>query len=509
MTTDLNHGQSEGIRINPGTIKKVAIIGGGASGAIALDSLLQEQKFEEIVLFERREILGGIWVLDEKPDVAVLKLVKAGSTGSSIDPPLANPFHDCPESKAIRLLNSHQERFIETPAYQGMATNIIENLMTFSDQKLWVKGETNRYVDRSGVQKYILRYIEKNKDKEGVRLVLGTTVEDVEKVPALNGAPYQFKLTLRKTLSDGTDLWTQEIFDSVVVTVGHYHVPFIPDVPGLREAQEAFPDRIQHSKFFRDGSAYKDKTVVVVGSRALGADLTKFSADHATKVYQLIRNLANTRRFNRRTNVETKPLIKKYEVSGDRILVHFEDGTVVSPHYVLYATGFQFLFPFLNTTYGNITKDGAIVPNLYQHTFLVDEPYLAFVGIPTDAISFRAFEYQAILVARYLSGRVALPSKEQQQQWLDTRLREKGVTRAFHTIGALDALQFSKTLSELGKTEEVEGRQFPELSEEEVAEYKAAGEVLAEFWDSPRIPETQRHLLLKQVPSVQPELVVA
>lgn len=44
-----------------GEIKSVAVIGAGASGAIALDSLVREQAFDTIKVFERRERAGGVW----------------------------------------------------------------------------------------------------------------------------------------------------------------------------------------------------------------------------------------------------------------------------------------------------------------------------------------------------------------------------------------------------------------------------------------------------------------
>lgn len=476
-------------------VKKVAIIGGGASGAITLDSLVAENTFDEIVLYERRDVLGGIWVLDLDPIKTPADIVKPGRLSRDIDPPLKNPFADGYTDSRIRSLWTKQERFEQTPAYDGMATNIIEKLMTFSDQKQWLPEGNNKYVDRSAVRDYIDRYISRNKDKENVKLVLGTTVEDLEKVAprADSDLPYLFKLTLRRRLQDGTDEWFQNTFDAVIVTVGHYHIPFIPEVPGLKEFQEERPHAIQHAKFFRNAVPYTNKTVLVIGSRALGADLTKFSADTAVEVYQLIRNVEGTRRFSRKSNVTFKPIVTRYEKTDKGFNAVFSDGTVLeNPDVVVYATGYQFLYPFLVRSLGDITLDGRIVPDLYQHTFLVKDPLITFVGVPTDAISFRAFEYQAILTARYLAGKVALPPLSEQRKWLEDRFNEKGATRAYHTIGALDALDYVKTLLELGTIKDVSiapGREFPELSIDEIEEYTAAGAILREFWDAPRIPE--------------------
>lgn len=41
--------------------KRVAVIGAGPSGAIALDALVAEHAFDVIRVFERREAAGGCW----------------------------------------------------------------------------------------------------------------------------------------------------------------------------------------------------------------------------------------------------------------------------------------------------------------------------------------------------------------------------------------------------------------------------------------------------------------
>lgn len=42
-------------------VKRVAVIGAGPAGAIAVDALAQEQTFDIIRVFERREKPGGCW----------------------------------------------------------------------------------------------------------------------------------------------------------------------------------------------------------------------------------------------------------------------------------------------------------------------------------------------------------------------------------------------------------------------------------------------------------------
>jgi cation diffusion facilitator CzcD-associated flavoprotein CzcO len=42
-------------------VKRIAIIGLGPAGAIAIDAFAQEQAFDLIRVFERREAPGGCW----------------------------------------------------------------------------------------------------------------------------------------------------------------------------------------------------------------------------------------------------------------------------------------------------------------------------------------------------------------------------------------------------------------------------------------------------------------
>lgn len=42
-------------------VRRVAVVGAGPSGAIATDSLVKEQSFDTIRVFDRRAGVGGTW----------------------------------------------------------------------------------------------------------------------------------------------------------------------------------------------------------------------------------------------------------------------------------------------------------------------------------------------------------------------------------------------------------------------------------------------------------------
>jgi Flavin-binding monooxygenase-like len=48
-------------------------------------------------------------------------------------------------------------------------------------------------------------------------------------------------------------------FDSVVIASGHYHSPNVPDIPGLKEWKNRWPERVSHSKAYRRPDDFKDK----------------------------------------------------------------------------------------------------------------------------------------------------------------------------------------------------------------------------------------------------------
>ena len=66
------------------------------------------------------------------------------------------------------------------------------------------------------------------------------------------------------TRSLTTDTHETREYDAVAVASGHYTVPFIPDIPGIRKWNKAYPGRISHSKFFRRPEEYQGQVSLVL-----------------------------------------------------------------------------------------------------------------------------------------------------------------------------------------------------------------------------------------------------
>jgi cation diffusion facilitator CzcD-associated flavoprotein CzcO len=93
--------------------------------------------------------------------------------------------------------------------------------MCYSDRPFDESGGGKPYVHHSVVQRYLEDYYAHNTGEDEKNLVLGVTVEDVSKIDE------SWRLVLRKRLNDDQDYWWEEVFDAVVVAIGHYHVPMV------------------------------------------------------------------------------------------------------------------------------------------------------------------------------------------------------------------------------------------------------------------------------------------
>jgi hypothetical protein len=318
--------------------------------------------------------------------------------------------------------------------YPALETNIDANAMAFS-QEPFPQARTTANIDKHGEDspfrhwKVVERYIQDLVNRRGYeRLVsYNTTVELVSKNPGNN----KWVLTLRKPVNDMKDYWWQETFDAVIVANGHYTVPFIPHTPGLPELAVNFPGIVQHSKAYRKPETYCKKRIVIVGASISGPDISFTLANFAeTPVHSVVRGRYHPYFGDyafQHPNIQRHSAISHITSSRENNtrVVHFEDGSKVENFdYLIFATGYSWTLPFLPDVAKTIRNNR--LPNLYQHVFLRDDPTVCFVGAVAAGFTFKVFEWQAVLAARYLAGRITLPPISEQIQWEEDRIANKG-----------------------------------------------------------------------------------
>ena len=405
----------------------VAVIGTGPSGVAAVKALNDENIFDTIRVFDRRDRAGGIWIYDPEPDV------------------FPNPEKQQPQPRKIPAQLPQftspvsEDTTARTAAYDTLDSNVGAKAMAFTYKPLPIVNSPLS-VERLGhgnptrPLRTVAEYLEDIFQNYLHLTSFNTTVERAEKKGD------KWTLTLRRSgqvhHGQSLDYWWQEHFDAVVIASGHYNVPFIPSVSGLDEAARAHPTKFEHSKSFRTQKDYVDKRVVVVGGNVSAADVV-IDLHRIVKgplyVSQRGTNEAFQFAFDL-PNVERQPTLKQIHTTETGISITFANGkTIDDVDKVIFGTGYRVSYPYLIPE--PITPNNRVA-GFYQHLFKTGDPSLALVGQVRAGISFRIYEYQAVAVARYFAGRNAkpLPSPQEQDLWEVERLKAKGPGTPFHEI---------------------------------------------------------------------------
>ncbi|TIC90008.1 Thiol-specific monooxygenase [Colletotrichum higginsianum] len=474
--------------------KRVAVIGLGPAGAIAIDALAQEQAFDTVRVFERREAPGGCWLGETKPppilQPAELPLL-AARTADPQHPAIPAVLPSRTPSSSSSSSPGHP-RYAESTVYPYLETNVDFVPMQYTQEPFpaaqtplsrALHGEDTPFRHWSLVRDYVASLV----DRRGYdRLVsYNTTVERAEKVrrvpnsaaAAAGGgegeveekegkedqdkeAEEEWKLTLRQSdPASSTDSWWEERFDALVVASGHY-------------------------SHYRGRAAYLGRTVVVVGASVSAADIaTDLAAVAREPVTAVV--LGHTPNGYFGAEAFEHPLVRKApsiaRVDAASRTVHFVDGSSVSGvDDIIFGTGYTWTLPFFDNPPPSLpprpgketaaaaplpTPRNNRIPNLYLHTIYTPDPTILFVGAVNAGLTFKVFEYQAVLAARLLAGRVPLdrlPDAEAQRAWEADRVASRGDGPRFALVFP-DFPDYFETLRRLAgpPTDDGKGRRLP------------------------------------------------
>jgi hypothetical protein len=343
------------------------------------------------------------------------------------------------------------------------------------------------------IQRYVQGLVDRN--GYGDFVSYETTVEKVEKIGT------EWKVILRK---NGThrDYWWVEWFDAVVVASGHFWVPYIPAIDGLEQFEKVRPGSIIHSKHFRGRKQFVGKVsyappicthaikrvsnvlsaqrIVVVGASVSGADIAFDLANiaqapvHAITIGHTINGYFGGEAF-KHPKIKNHPSIAKVEGRT----VHLIDGnSIADVDYIIFSTGYSWSLPFLP----DVPVRNNRVPDLYQHVLWQKDPTLLFVGAVAAGLTFKVFEWQAVLAARILAGRAVLPSVEEMRKWEVERIKARGDDVKF-TLIFPDFEDYFETLRQLaGEGEEGKGRKLPRFRREWVRAFLDGHERRKVMW---------------------------
>uniref|UniRef100_A0A0E0LGA4 Flavin-containing monooxygenase n=1 Tax=Oryza punctata TaxID=4537 RepID=A0A0E0LGA4_ORYPU len=332
--------------------KKVCVVGGGMAGLAAARELRREGL--DVTVLEQRGGVGGQWLYDAATDAG--------------DP--------------LGMAGVHSS------VYASLRLNSPRESMGFSDFP------------------YIREFCDVFGLMDAVRL--NTTVTRVAMSPPRRDGSLRWAVRSRR---DG-EAETEEVFDAVVVATGHYSQPRLPTIDGM----DRWRRKQLHSHSYRVPDSFAGEIVVIVGCSVSGAELSLELRRVAKEVHLSAKSTGKTITsamssiLARYDNLHLRPQVEHLCEDGT---VVFDDGSFVVADAVIYCTGYNYYFPFLDTD-GKVTVDDNRVGPLYEHVFPPElAPSLSFVGIPAKVVLPLFIEVQARWVAQVLSGRRTLPSPEE------------------------------------------------------------------------------------------------
>ncbi|KAF1848115.1 FAD/NAD(P)-binding domain-containing protein [Cucurbitaria berberidis CBS 394.84] len=401
--------------------RTIAIVGAGPSGVIAAKYLQAEKAFDKIVLFEQRSRPGGIWnYTGDQRDENLFSIPQT-------NPHLGHqkPHWEPVSSGETSTNNTHEDPSFLSPMYEKLETNIPRGLMGFQDLD-WPK-ESQLFPTHETVLKYIEDY---GKD---VQHLVQYETQVINVIPVDSSPTGAWKVTTQNVRSAESQ---ESEFDAVIVANGHFIVPYVPDIPGMREWNEEYPNRIIHSKYFRRPEEYRDKQVIVVGNSASGADISNQIAQYCEK--PLIWSTRSDSMFskshggNDKRRQELSPIARFLPASRG---VQFEDGTIKHDiDAIVFATGYFYSLPFLEDVEPKLITDGTHVHNTYKHLFHAPRPTLSLLALNQRVIPFPLAEAQAAVLARVYAGRLSLPSVAEMSAWEKPVEQEISDPRNFHLL---------------------------------------------------------------------------
>ncbi|XP_074279988.1 flavin-containing monooxygenase FMO GS-OX5-like isoform X2 [Silene latifolia] len=342
---------------------KVAVIGAGVAGLIASRELQNEG--HQVVIFEKSDKLGGLWVYD-------------------------------PRVESDELGYDPSREIIHSSVYKSLRTNLPRVLMEFSGFGF----EDRQYGDPRpypGHQE-VLAFLNDFATQYGITELIRFESE-VIRVERVGDRVDRWVVEWRVKEQGGRVKLEQEVFEAVVVCNGHCTVPRVARVPGI----EKWPGKQTHSHNYRVPEPFHNQVVVVIGNGPSAYDISRDICKVATEVHVSSRSPDAT---------YSKLDHNLWQHSSEDGTVEFEDGSSVQATVIMHCTGYKYEYPFLKTN-GIVSVDDDRVGPLYKHVFPPElAPWLSFLGIPQKILIFDTMEMQSKWIARVLSAKVRLPPTE-------------------------------------------------------------------------------------------------
>ncbi|XP_060805161.1 senecionine N-oxygenase isoform X2 [Amyelois transitella] len=195
----------------------------------------------------------------------------------------------------------------------------------------------------------------------------------------------------------------EEEYDYVVIGTGHHSKTHMPNITG----EETFKGTIIHSHSYRVPDPYKCRRVLIIGAGPSGMDISLDVATVSTTVFHSHHSTAEDLTPYPENYVK-KPDVKALSESG----VVFVDGTFEEIDDVIYCTGYEYYYPFLDESSGLSISHHSVIP-LYRYLVNIHQPTMVLLGLVVRACVVIALDAQARYTAALINGNFNLPSHDE------------------------------------------------------------------------------------------------
>ncbi|ORX90129.1 FAD/NAD(P)-binding domain-containing protein [Basidiobolus meristosporus CBS 931.73] len=459
----------------PSPIRKVAVIGAGSAG-LPTAKLLKEEGLE-VKIFERNYAAGGTWIYESQPPLKPRFPTELPTSGVSVSLPPAGTSLPYTEHISLNTPEGQSELLRHrppSPCYQSLRNNVATPLIQYKDFE-WPK-DTPWFTSHDVICQYLQDYAAHFHLDEITEY--GASLERLEELPRRQGwnvLTKHLEIEEKDGQSYAKITWREEVvgqkFDAVVIATGHYHVPYIPSLPGIVEWNQRYPGSIIHSKQYRTPQGFGGKNVLVIGNGTSAMDISRDISRYTGDLYQSVRESehqydekykALREEFAKLMPKKTQRVgaVKEIRFSKEspkdprKAVIKFQDGkSITGVDQIIICTGYVFNFHFLeelhddphiNATRGGrapspdkvLVTGGDQVFNLHKDIFYIPNPTLSFVGIPFHIATFSLFEFQAYAVSRVYALQAKVPSESEMRREWQSRLERKGPGREFHALGS-------------------------------------------------------------------------
>lgn len=382
-------------------LQRVAVVGAGAAGLCAARHILSRMNtFVPPVVFELTEKVGGTWCYDER-------------------------------------IGTYDNGYpIHSSMYRDLRTNLPKEVMMFPDFPF--DPHLDSFLPHQEVQRYLEKYCDSHNIRPHIRF--NTVVEKVKPVVMLVEGK-ETKTTWEVTSSDSPGHQKTEMFDSVFICSGHYSDPHIPDIPGL----ENFKGKVLHSHSYKYPEPFSGQSVVILGAKASGLDI---STELSKVGAQVILSHGRPRlTFPLPPGIRESSSVVSVDEDGS---IHFQDGSVTFADVLIFCTGYNFKYPYLDASQLGLEITDHVISPLYHYLMPPAFPSLFFIGICKMICPFPTFNCQVQYALAVLDGTVSVPSRARMEDEVRQEMKaklEKGVEQRHLLMMQLEQWDYCHTLA--------------------------------------------------------------